>query len=353
MRKTTVLLFLIAIHTANAESTLPPALTLDKSIQLAPNAPVQYTFTEGDDLLNVLGLFVIEPQKIVRLWGNKATKIHPGDTLSLLVEGDAPILQIKRGRTVKLSPMARSSREKREAPVIPTETIQQFLNRPKVITEEELEAAGYIIANGDERLLSGTGSTIYVRGLSEYSDEEEFIIVRLGQNYQNEAGEILAREAIYLGDAILESISDPFAEDDESDVTTLSITSSNREIQVGDYLLPLGERKFNEDFYPHLPDNLENAKIIAVVDGVSRIGQYQVVVINKGEDEDMEVGHVLAVYTHGERQIEDPQTGEAVNLPSRKAGTLMVFRTFNRVSYALIMKANLTIRIFDQVRIPQ
>ena len=354
MRKIIFLLFLITVHTVNAESTLPPALTLDKSIQLAPNAPTQYTFVEGDDLLNVLALFVVEPSQIVQLWGKYATNIQAGDTLSLLTAGDAPILQIKRGRAVKLSPMARSSREKREPPIIPTETIQQFLNRPKIITEEELESAGYIIASSDQRLLSSTGSEIYARGLNELSDEREFIIVRLGQTYTDDDSEVLAREAIYLGDAMLEQRSEgAFTTEEESDVATLTVVSSTREIQMGDYLLPLGERKFNEDFHPHLPYELEDAKIIAVFDGVSRIGQYQIVVINKGEDEDIEVGHVMEIRSHGERQVEDPKTGELVYLPSRKAGTLMVFRTFNRVSYAIIMKAHLAIRVFDRVVIPQ
>jgi len=113
--------------------------------------------------------------------------------------------------------------------------------------------------------------------------------------------------------------------------------------------LPLGARQFNDDFYPHAPDpdDLEDAEIIAVVEGVSQIGQYQVVVINKGLDDNMEIGHILAVQRR-EVKVHD----QAITLPRQQVGMIMVFKSFDKVSYALVMKTTLPIHIYDIVTAP-
>lgn len=248
--------------------------------------------------------------------------------------------------TVKLSPDVRILEQKRDKLTIPIELIQQFLIRPKIVTQEEIEESGYIVANANESLLATSGDKIYARGLERLANEDEFIVVRLGQAYRNPGEEeALAYEAVYLADARLK---------EEGDPATLTLTRATREVQNGDRLLALDERVFNEDFNPHFPsaESVDGARIIAVVNGVTQIGQYQIVIINKGLDDGIEVGHVMVI-RHGGRIVEDDtKQGEKVLLPNQRAGTLLVFRPFDRVSYALIMKSNLPISLFDEVGIP-
>jgi hypothetical protein len=228
------------------------------------------------------------------------------------------------------------------------EAIRQFLTRPKVVTKDEIEQAGYIIGNENSTVLMTTGTTIYARGLTHLSGESEFEIVRLGQPYRDvpkgDDDDILIYEAIHLGHAKLVKDDDPI---------TLVVTEAEREIEVGDRLFSLGERVFNEDFIPHLlpPDSLENAKIISVVGGSSQAGQYHVVVINKGAEYGIERGHIFVV-NRSSRPVEDTISKEMVQLPSVRSGTIMVFQTFDRVSYALVMKSVLPINPFDEVVVP-
>lgn len=347
MRNIIFAVILTACLNVFAESTrvAPTILSLGK-VELLSKHPEKHVVVAGDSFLGILELFVADPTTASQIWGENLPAVFPGDIVTLVNQGGVQNLQITHPRLVKLSPNVHILPQKRKIPVIPTETIQQFLNRPRIVTKDEIELSGYIIANADQKLLASTGDEIYVRGLDNFSDESEYIVVREGSAYHTEEDDedILAYEAIYLGDAKVTTFDDP---------AILLITMANHEIREGDRLLPLGERTFNEDFYPHLPSFLEDdAQIIAVVDGVSLMGQYQVIVINKGIEDDIEVGHIVSIENRNQGQIEDKMNDEIVILPNRHAGTAMIFKPFDRVSYALIMKAVLPIRLFDKVTIP-
>ncbi|HDN27596.1 MAG TPA: hypothetical protein ENG03_10970 [Thioploca sp.] len=270
-----------------------------------------------------------------------------GASSPTLAQNSEPVLPSSDGRTVKLSPQVRIIKREYRIPTIQVEQIQQFFNRPKLITEEEINDAGRIITNANQSLLSTKGFRIYVSGLNEAASVgSRYMIVRMGQTYRSpldgEEGEVLAYEAIYLGEAALDIPGEP---------ATLNITSATREIKNGDRLLPVEERGFQEDFYPHSPTLLEDAYIIAVIDGTgSLIGKYQIVIINKGSNDDIERGHVLAV-NNGSRFIRELYEEEII-LPQQRVGSLLVFRVFEYVSYALVMKSNLPIRLLDEVTVP-
>ncbi|NJO14905.1 MAG: LysM domain-containing protein [Thioploca sp.] len=253
-------------------------------------------------------------------------------------------------RTVKLSPQLRSLGREKRVPTIPIETIQHFLTHPQLLTTDEINNSGYIIENSDGSLLSTVGDQIYVSGLDNQDPiGNPYIIVRPGQIYHgpqtDKTEEILAQAAVYLGEATLKNQGDP---------ATLMITSARQEIRKGDLLLPLQERGFVEDFHPHSPQQLTDAYIIAVTDGTSLIGKYQVVVINKGFNDSIERGHLLAVIKSGPKititRQEDYE--DNVTLPQQKIGSLLVFRVFDTVSYALVMTSSLPISLFDEVTIP-
>lgn len=250
-------------------------------------------------------------------------------------------------RTVKLSPQVRIIEREHRIPIMPAAVIQQLLNRPVLITEEEIEYAGNIIANANESLLSTKGDKIYVSGLDDGSYGSQYIIVRLGQTYRSPLedydNEVLAYEAIYLGEAVVKI---------PGELATLNITKAHREVRLGDRLLPKpDERTFFEDYHAQSPESLQDGYIIAVVDGTLLIGQHQIVIINKGLDDGMARGHILAVNKKGRRTF-DPLYEEEIRLPKLHAGTLLVFRVFDRVSYALIISANLTINVLDEVTVP-
>ena len=147
---------------------------------------------------------------------------------------------------------------------------------------------------------------------------------------------------IYVADARLQSLGDP---------ATLVLSRSNREVLNGDRLVPAEAQPFQANFMPRSPQEKLNGRIIAVQDGVSQIGQYQVVVLNLGTRQHLKPGDVLAVYQTG-AVIQDRIAGDSVKLPNERAGTVMVFRSFERVSYALVMEATRAMHVLDTVQNP-
>lgn len=354
MYKHLFLMLLLALQniSVNAKEAFVE-LELGQNIEIALDAPTQYSVVEGDDFTSVMEHFVENTEELLKKWGDDAPKFLPGDTVILAKNAERYRLQIRRFQddhreSVRLSPEVRVVELERDVPTIPVEAIQQFLNRPKLVTLEEMESAGYIIENPNKTLLVTTSDQIYVRKLEELYDQKEYAIIRLGQAYRSsENSDILAYEAIYLGNARLQEWGDP---------ATLTITNVTQEIHQGDRLLPIEEQIFYEDIHPHPPDPpyiVEDTKIIAVVENTSRIGQYQVVVIDKGLDDGIEIGHTLNVMRSGHTIVDTiDEDAEEVKLPGQYAGTLLVFRPFDTVSYALVMKATFPIKLFDEVVAP-
>jgi len=325
------------------------------TVKLKADHPDRYVVVKGDTLWDISARFLESPWRWPEVWSfNPQIKnphlIYPGDVVYLDYDAQGrPILRVQRGApTVKLSPKVRAERVDTPIATIPLNAISQFLGQPRVLSEREVKDAAYIISGKDLRLVSGAGDVIYGRRLVPGQDaKSRYVVLRVGQPYRNKGasrGDILGYEALHVADAIVEEFGDP---------STLRIIHSSREALVGDKLLPKGVEGVDQAFLPHAPDMPVEGNIIAVVDGVSRIGQYQTVVLNKGEEDGMEVGHVLAVYQSG-AEVRDNigARGERVTLPDVRAGIVLVFRTFDRVSYALVMEAEKDMRVYDSVRNP-
>ena len=322
-------------------------------IALRANHPDRYTVVKGDTLWDISARFLETPWRWPEVWSfNPQIKnphlIYPGDVVSLVYdEQGRPMLKVDRGQpTVKLSPKIRATRVDTPISTVPLNAIQQFLGHPQVLSESEINNAAYIVASTDGHLITGKGDVIYVRGLVAGGDTD-YTVIRIGDAYHNEGAkpsDILGYEAIQVADAHVEAFGDP---------STLRIVNSTREVIVGDRLLPKRDAGFDQTFIPHPPDNPVDGQIIDVVDGVSRIGQYQTVVINKGESDGIETGHVLAVFQSGAK-VRDTHSGrgEIVTLPDIRAGILMVIRAFQKVSYAMVMESDRDMRIYDFVRNP-
>lgn len=323
-------------------------------IALRPDHPDRYVVVRGDTLWDISARFLETPWRWPEVWSfNPQIKnphlIYPGDVVSLVYdEQGRPMLKVDRGApTVKLSPKVRASRIDTPISTIPLTAIEQFFGHPQVISEDEINNAAYIVATAERHLIAGKGDQIYVRGLVAGGDTE-YTVIRIGDPYRNpgaKPGDILGYEAIHVADVKVETFGDP---------STLRIMNSTREVIVGDRLLPKRDTGFDQTFIPHPPDAPIDGQIIDVVDGVARVGQYQTVVINKGESDGIETGHVLAVFQSGEK-VRDPRSGsegDTVTLPDVKAGIVMVIRSFNLVSYAMVMESERDMRIFDYVRNP-
>ncbi|MGD8998915.1 MAG: LysM peptidoglycan-binding domain-containing protein [Granulosicoccaceae bacterium] len=328
---------------------------------LNPNHPDQYTVVKGDTLWDIAGRFLRDPWRWPDIWhANQQIAnphlIYPGDVITLTYDANGkPILTVKRGRqTIKLGPSVRAERLERAIPTIPLDAIRQFLNRPLVVSEEELDNAPYVVETAGEHIVVGAGDSVYVRGLAE-ANKGKYSVYRPGQVYRNpgadkdDESQILGYEAIFVGEGQLTY----FKQDEE--VSTLALTSTTREARRGDRVMPVRDDEFDQNFMPHAPANEVEAAIIAVSDGVSQIGQHNIVVLNNGAREGIEIGHVLSVYRRGDT-ISDPVTtkdrNDSVKLPDELAGTIMVFRVFDKVSYALVMEAKRPMHLFDFVRKP-
>lgn len=353
---------------APVEQAAPPVV-------LKTDYPEQYVVVKGDTLWDISARFLRDPWMWPKLWYfnphiANPHLIYPGDILTIMFVNGQPYLQVTRdgqvvgaasGKpgalppevlrsgqsypTVKLSPRVREEELKDAIPTIPIDAIGPFLNRPRVVGKGELEQAPYVVEHGDHHLMSGDGYKVYARGIDENNAHGDYVIVRAGMPYRdpNNSSDILGYEAIYLGEARLTRLGDP---------ATLQITDSSREIMRGDRLLPKGDEDIFRSFTPRAPENQVQGQIISILGGVRMIGQYQVVVVNLGRQDDMLPGHVLAIDQVGDEVEDIVVGGKDVRLPTERAGTAMVFRVFDRVSYALVMEASRPIHLLDEVTNP-
>lgn len=318
---------------------------------LRENHPDRYVVVEGDTLWDISARFLRDPWLWPEIWyANPEIKnphlIYPGDIITLVYIDGEPRLRVERGMpTIKLSPQARETRLDKAIPTIPLDAIRPFLTEPRVTTEAALAAAPYIVQSAGEHLVVGAGDRIYVRAIDD-ATPSRYAVVRKGEIYVDPlTGENLGVEAMYVGDARLQKTGDP---------ATLLLTRSNREALIGDRLLPAAGDAYDTNFMPRAPDHGIEGQILSVIDGVNQIGRYQIVVINRGEREGLQPGHVLAVYQRGEvvpDQVSEDRR-DVVKLPDERAGLLMVFRTFEKVSYALVMRASTNMHVADVVRNP-
>jgi LysM domain len=347
---------LVALSTGRAQVAERTAAVGQPASQpvLNPSHPDTYVVQRGDTLWDIAAMFLRDPWYWPEIWQVNPQianphLIYPGDILSLAYLDDGrPVIQVERGGggVERLSPRVRSEPLEEAIPTIPFETLRAFLARPAVLDEGQLKTLPYIFANADG-LLGSAGKDVYVRGATADAGNV-FNIVHPGDELIDpDDGSVIGYEGLYVGQGRVEATGDP---------TTVRIIDSAREARIGDYLID-EENVTPVNFLPRAPEQAVDGRIISVVDGVSMIGQYQVIVINRGARHGLQPGHVLSVYRTGE-VVRDKTKGrghfnEKVRLPDTFAGTTMVFRTFDRMSYALVMEAEREIHVLDTIRNPQ
>jgi LysM domain len=354
-----------------------------REISINPSHPSQYTVVKGDTLWDISGKFLNHPTQWPELWSyNSQIKnphlIYPGDTVYFSIVNGKPRLSFSKdnepyqgtgripssdtcvvseedihsGRTSfamaengKLSPCIRETSQKEAIRLIPTETIAKYLSSPKVVGVNELNAAPYVVDFAGEHLVAATGDKLYVRSIIE-PQGTNYTLYRAGATFQRpETGEVLGYEAKYIADTTVVQDGDP---------ATVVIDKSITEIIIGDRLMPKPEEQFTLNYFPRPPEDSIKGSIISVLDGVNQVGKYNVVVIDKGTQDGLLPGHELDIYKRGRMARDSYSTvrNDQVKLPDEIAGTLMVFRPFDRVSYALVMKASQAIHLLDKVQTP-
>ncbi len=351
----------------------------DNPLLLSNDAPTMYTVVKGDTLWDISGKFLKEPWRWPEIWNMNRDQIknphliYPGDIVKLSFDANGkPLLTVVSGTGAndasKLSPRIRSSSIDQAIPSIPARVIGPFLTAPLVAEQGSMNSAPRIVASEDNRVVVGAGNLIYAVGLKP-EQGIKWQVYRPGRALVDpNTKETLGYEAQYLGDAKVnrfgEGVSTP---------TTLEIIKSNQEINRGDRLMPAGDATLPQ-YSPRAPEKQVKGNVISVVGGVSETAQYSIVVLNLGARESMEVGHVLSVQTGGEMVSTDTgdngsrwslksllpaewRTGPdgvppEVRLPTERNGLLVVFRVFDRVSYALVMSSRRPLKIGDTVQTP-
>lgn len=343
--------------------------------ELAPNAPDTYVVKRGDTLWDISRMYLKSPWRWPELWGMNLKAlpnphlIFPGQTLYLdKSDGYARLRTQPTGGsdTVRLSPRTRTdSLASLALPTLKTHLIAPFLVEPLVADAATIEQAPRLVATTDQRVLMAAGDRVYARGnpdaplSTKPGQPRSFRVFREAIPLKDPVtGEVLGYEARYLGNAELarsettEEISDGKGNLKQEPVpATVDITSTKEEIRAGDRMLPEPPRTF-KNYIPHEPQTSVNARVVSIYGStpVAVAGQNQVVAINMGTAQGMEPGHVLTLLTQGDRVRDTTAEGKpTIKLPSEHNGLAMVFLTFERVSYALLLDVRTGVRVGDRL----
>lgn len=321
-----------------------------QSPQLKDNYPSRYTVVEGDTLWGISSKFLSDPWRWPEVWkGNPQVEnpdlIFPGDVLVLSFIDGAPVLRALRKQSVKLSPSPRATKFSDAIPMIDPAAILPYINSPLVTDSNELESAGYIVEGMDHRLIVGQYDQFYARGLNQSDDSESYKVFRSGRVFRDPVSdELLGYEAVHVGDANMLKQGD--------DVSRLVLTKTFTDAGVRDRLRPVKSESVVPFLFPKAPSNPDIRGSILMSDNeVTELGAMSVVAINLGDREGVEVGDVLRILSQ-KMNRKDPMTGETYQLPEEKVGLALVFRTFEKVSYALITDSSRQINAGDSLVSP-
>lgn len=402
MRKVVLRRLAACVLAAAAQSLVSAA----PAAELAPDAPKSYVVQSGDTLWDIAGHFLQDPWRWSELWqasGDRGDpdRIYPGDVLQLSMVDGQPRVALARGgsgrasghgmRVERLSPQVRTSELRQPVPTIPVANIAPFLTQPYVADADEIERAPYVVGFPDEHLVAGVNDSIYVRQISAGAGSE-FEVLRPGDELRDpESNEILGYQALFVANLVLERAGDP---------AKLRVARMEREVSIGDRVIPASRERPLEDFIPHPAPAGTRGRIISVLNGVDQVSQYDVVVLNRGARDHIESGHVFEIFAGGSQERDQVASGgfesrwakesplstefwfgpDYVNKgwrrdepspdapfpphadfrrqnsryvkPLERSGILMVFRTFDRVSFAVVLRVTRSLHVGDWIAPP-
>lgn len=322
-------------------------------VTVKPDAPDRYVVVPGDTLWGIAQRFTDSPWRWPELWNlNKDQlknphRIYPGNVIVLdRLHGR---LTISSGTEV-LHPRIRALGST-DAPIpsIPPSEIEPFLSQPLVVEPDGLDNAPTIVATQQDRVVLEAGNLAYVRGIGS-SKEETWSVYRPGSALVDpDTNRTLGYEAIYLGTAQVTRSGNP---------ATVRLTRVTQEVGVGDKLIPSGPPQA-VNYAPHSPPVFIKGRVMSIYGGVQQVGETgagSIVTLNRGKADGIDIGTVMAVYSHGEtvRDTSKPRGAPdaTIHLPDEPIGHVFVFRVFDRVSYALVMRITKPVKPLDVVQNP-
>lgn len=329
------------------------------------NAPDQHTVVRGDTLWDISGRFLQHAWCWPQVWGLNRDEIrnphliYPGQ----IVYFDRAAGRLRLGNptaggtgglpVVRLSPQTRTEGLARDAvPSIPSRAIEPFLSQPLIVTEDQLKTAPRIMATPESRVILGKNDKAYVRG--DLQAGTSFQVFRPGTPILDPGSkEVIGYEAAYLGTVKLER-----AATAEDEAHVVRVVTVKQEMGVGDRLLPVPPTPIL-NYVPHPPEQEVDGRIASVYGGVSQAGQNQIVTINRGKEDGVDIGTVLALYRYGGSVVDPTESSgwlsgkKLVKLPDSQYGNLFIFRVFDKVSYGLVMQVTDAVQVGDIAKSPQ
>ena len=316
-------------------------------LALKPDAPERYIVVPGDTLWSIAERYTDSPWRWPELWSlNKEQitnphRIYPGNIILL----DRARAQLALA-TVRLAPRVRAESTASEAiPSIPPQIIEPFLTQPLVVEPDGLERAPTVVAADDGRVALAAGSRAYVRGLGSAKTDAWHVYRRGGPLVDPDTRSTLGYEAIYLGTARVIRAGEP---------ATIELTSVTQEVSIGDKLVP-APAPAPVNYAPRAPQKPVQGRVMTIYGSSGRVAetaQNAIVTLNRGKADGLEVGHVLALHHVAGSVVDAGRGGEGSALPMERYGIAFVFRVFDRVSYALVMRVTRTVSPLDVVRNP-
>ncbi|MEQ8952604.1 MAG: LysM peptidoglycan-binding domain-containing protein [Gammaproteobacteria bacterium] len=328
--------------------------------------PDSYVVQEGDSLWNIASQFLRDPQRWPEVWQadeylDNSDFIYPGDTLRMTFVGGSPRILVQRGdRTVEqISPQMREQPLTSSIPAIPLEAIENSFTRNRIVTRAEFDAAPYIVANTSNNLALSTGDEILARGEWPLTTNS-FEVYRENRVYFDEENELeIGMELEYLGFTTITAV-------EAADLRRLVINSGAKEIRVGDRLLIRQETRLDATIFPTQPPQYMEGQIIAFMSGEKMGSQLDTVVVNLGIRDNLETGDVLSVHRQGLNVVDEVERermstgqrfrslfrGADLQLPDSAIGMLLVYRTFDQLSYAVILSAQEPVQLNNLVSSP-
>jgi hypothetical protein len=353
--------------------------------ELKESAPDRYTVVPGDTLWGISGRFLSQPWRWPELWKMNQEQIknphliYPGDVIVLDRSGSDVSLRLE---SVRLSPRVRAEPLARAVPSIPASVIAAFLSRPLVVGQNELDNAARIIATPENRVAIGAGEIAYAEGVTKDKGIAWQIFRRGDPLVDPETKQTLGYEAIYIGEARVRRF---------GEVSTMEIIKTTREVQREDRLLPSTKEQPIFAYMPRAPQKSISGHIVSTYGSLGEAGPMSIVALSKGSQDGLEVGHVLAIvrnermaryglrtqplygrtglsgddsprtyYSNEIRPRDAPLYAEPnaisdhdlAKIPPERYGLVMVFRTFDRAAFGLVMEASKQVSINDFVTNP-
>lgn len=371
MKKFSTAALLLALAAAlNSFAAASDAATAGRRCAFLPNAPDQHTVVRGDTLWGISGKFLEHPWCWPQVWGMNRDEIrnphwiYPGQ----IVYFDRAAGRLRLGspvgsgaespvQTTRLSPQVRTEGIGEQAvPAIPSNAIEPFLSQPLVVGENDLANAPRIMATAEGRVILGKNDTAYVRG--DLKDGTSFQVFRPGIPLKDPvSNEVIGYEAAYLGTVKLER-----AAHTEDEAHVFRVVNVKQEMGVGDRLIPVPPTPIL-NYVPHPPEQEVDARIVSVYGGVSQAGQNQIVTVNRGSKNGLDLGTVLQLYRLGRVMADRTDNSsfwsfgsfgkKQVKLPDMEYGSLFIFRVFDNISYGLVMQVTDSVQVGDIAKSPQ